>query len=187
MKGPEHSQPPAVYVAIFLAALAGMSWLQRVDSQSADSSASPALPTTGTRMSPASLPALPPDHREPRLDAPDTDVPDVDVPGDPYPPIARLLDDLRVGSTLRLPDPEGGAIDLRVDAIESTASAIRMRLTNADLPSTVTMTSTRFYATVATPRGVYALSGDSQGTRLLNHAVLDHRNLHAIDYRPPPS
>ncbi len=124
-------------------------------------------------------PALPSDHW--------SDSPESDVLADRYPVSKAAFAAIRPGATLRLPGPDGGEIDLAVEEVRVGDATTHVRLSHAELPSTVTLIGDEFFATIATPTGVYALSGDGRFTRLLRHDTLDLRTLHAEDYRPVPS
>lgn len=132
---------------------------------------SPAVDDRVTSAAPA-----PSEHRR--------ESPETDVIAEPFPLVAAQFDALTAGATLTLPNPNGGDVVLRVDAVQIQGNDKHLRLSHAGFPSSVTLTPRQFFATVATPDGVYALSGDSQGTHLIRHSELDLRNLHVADYRP---
>ncbi len=111
-----------------------------------------------------------------------------DVVFEDYPLGDAELATLQTGDRVELPHPDGGTIDLRVERAESSNGRRHLVLVHDGLVSTFTEAHGAFLGTLATPRGVYALEGDAQSSRLTRHALLDQRmNAHALDYRPSPA
>jgi hypothetical protein len=111
-----------------------------------------------------------------------------DVVFEDYPLRDADLAPLHRGDRIELPHPDGGTIDLRVERVESTRDRRHLTLLHDGLSSTFTEARGAFFGTLATPRGVYALEGNAQHSRLTRHALLDQRmNSNVLDYRPLPS
>ncbi len=95
---------------------------------------------------------------------------------------------LQPGDQVEWPHPDGGIIELRVERAESANGRRHLVLVHDRLVSTFTEAHGAFLGTLATPRGVFALEGDAQSSRLTRHALLDLRmNAHALDYRQSPA
>ena len=110
-----------------------------------------------------------------------------DVVFEDYPLNSAELGALRQGDRIVLTHPDGGSIDLHVVRIDSTPQRRHLLLMHGALASTFTESNGTFFGTLATTRGVYALEGNAQRSRLTRHALLDLRmNPHAPDYRSHP-
>ena len=112
-----------------------------------------------------------------------------DVTLEDYPLTETTLSALQRGDRIALPHPDGGTIELRVERAESEHGGRHLMLVQSDgLVSTFTEGHGTFFGTLATRRGVYALEGNSHGSRLTRHSLLDQRmNSHALDYRNVPA
>jgi hypothetical protein len=112
-----------------------------------------------------------------------------DVLLEDYPLTETTLSTLQRGDRIELPHPDGGTIELRVERADAEHGGRHLMLVQSDgLVSTFTEGGGAFFGTLATPRGVYALEGGVNGSRLTRHTLLDQRmNSHAPDYRNVPA
>jgi hypothetical protein len=112
-----------------------------------------------------------------------------DVLLEDYPLTETTLSTLQRGDRIALPHPDGGTIELRVERADAEHGGRHLKLVQSDgLVSTFTESHGAFFGTLATPRGVYALEGGVNGSRLTRHTLLDQRmNSHALDYRNVPA
>ena len=74
---------------------------------------------------------------------------------DPIATTSERLRDLRIGSTLAVPDPEGGNLDLTVYGVVERGAFTLIKLRSNGLSSQITVARSRYMATIATPRGSY--------------------------------
>ena len=111
-----------------------------------------------------------------------------DVILEDYPLRTASIRTWRANDHVELPVPDGRTIDLRVERDTRLDGRRHVTLSHDGLVSTFTQSGDRYFGTLATADGVYALDGDEQSARLTRHALLDQRtNPNAEDYRARPS
>ena len=134
-----------------------------------------------TSIDPVPTIGLPPIAKPPDEAAPSRGS---DVVPEDYPLRTATVRAWRANDRVEVPDANGGTIDLRVERDASVAGRRHLTLTHDGLVSTFTQSGDRYFGTLATADGVYALDGDEHAGRLTRHAALDQRmNSHATDYR----
>jgi hypothetical protein len=111
-----------------------------------------------------------------------------DVVLEDYPLRAATVRRWRANELIEVPDADGVMIALRIERDSNVAGRRHLTLTHDGLVSTFTQSGDRYFGTLATATGVYALDGDDRAGHLTRHALLDQRtNPHATDYRTPPA
>jgi len=141
------------------------------------------LPTRPSEAAPAIEPL--PFANPPTEDAPTRGS---DVIVEDYPVRTAALRAWHANDQVEVPDADGRLVELHVERDSTAGGRRHLTLSHDGLVSTFTQSGDRYFGTLATADGVYALDGDERSARLTRHALLDQRmNPHATDYRARPT
>ncbi|MCZ6887865.1 MAG: hypothetical protein O7H39_05160 [Gammaproteobacteria bacterium] len=106
---------------------------------------------------------------------------------DPIATTSERLRDLRIGSTLAVPDPEGGNLDLSVYGVVERGAFTLIKLRSNGLSSQITVARSRYMATIATPRGSYHVNDlDDPTSWILQRTLNQKSDPNLPDFRRVP-
>ena len=112
---------------------------------------------------------------------------EADVPSTALALNSEDLGNLKQGDTLILMLPTGVPATLTVHTIRQTMGMRRLRLTDGELTSTLTLRGKHFFGTVASRSGTFSLEGTELGSRLWSQRELNYRwSAARQDYRHVP-
>ena len=110
-----------------------------------------------------------------------------DIQANRYPLDAADLESLVVSGALSLPHPDGGTLDIVLQSTTTQPGSRTLHVLSSGYPGTITQRPNGFFATLATPEGVYTLENRGAGTYLVRHRQLDLRiNPALVDYVHAP-
>lgn len=99
----------------------------------------------------------------------------------------RQLDALIRTGTLEVLHPEGGVIQIELDRLVENDDMRVLHVRSAGLRGVITERSGNYFATIATPEGVYLVERRAGHTRITDQRQLDLKsNPHDRDYRHAP-
>lgn len=97
------------------------------------------------------------------------------------------LETLEVGDHIAAANPDGGSMEFRVEDVRSFGDYQVLRLRSAEWVSTVTLSDSSYFATLATRQGAFSVAATGDTATLSRHAIMDQRwNRHELDYRHAP-
>ena len=106
---------------------------------------------------------------------------------DPIATTSERLRNLRIGSTLAVPDPEGGNLDLSVYGVVERGAFTLIKLRSNGLSSQITVARSRYMATIATPRGSYHVNDlDDPTSWTLQRTLNQKSDPNLADFRRVP-
>lgn len=105
-----------------------------------------------------------------------------------YPLYAADLETLVSTGSLSLPHPEGGTLNIVLRRNTTKHGSRILHVTTNGYPGTITQRSDGFFATLATPQGIYTLESRGSDTYLVQQRQLDLRINPALrDYVRAPA